>query len=40
MKAERDELNQKPDWLMEQMRLSRKKLYGASSERLEVELVG
>ena len=40
LKVERDELNQKLDWLMEQVRLSRKKLYGASSERLEEELVG
>ena len=40
LKAERDELNQKLDWLLEQVRLSRKKLYGASSERLEEELMG
>ena len=29
----RDELNQKLDWLLEQVRLNRKKLYGVSSER-------
>ena len=40
LKAERDELNQKLDWLLEQVRLSRNKLYGASSERLEEELMG
>lgn len=40
LKAERDELNQKLDWLLEQVRLTRKKLYGASSEQLEEELVG
>lgn len=40
LKSERDELNQKLDWLLEQVRLSRKKLYGVSSERLEEELVG
>ena len=34
LKAERDELNQKLDWLLEQVRLNRKKLYGVSSERL------
>ena len=33
LKAERDELNQKLDWLMEQMRLTKKKVYGASSEQ-------
>ena len=38
--AERDELNQKLDWLLEQVRLNRKKLYGVSSERLEEELIG
>ncbi len=32
LKAERDELNQKLDWLMEQVRLAKKKTYGASSE--------
>lgn len=31
LKAERDELNQKLDWLMEQVRLAKKKVYGASS---------
>lgn len=40
LKAERDELNQKLDWLLEQVRLNRKKLYGVSSERLEEELIG
>ena len=40
LKAERDELSQKLDWLLEQVRLSRKKLYGSSSERLEEELMG
>ena len=40
LKAERDELSQKLDWLLEQVRLSRKKLYGVSSERLEEELIG
>lgn len=40
LKAERDELNQKLDWLMEQMRLAKKKIYGVSSERVEEELVG
>ena len=39
-KAERDELNQKLDWLLEQAHLSRKKLCGAFSERLEEELMG
>ena len=29
LKAERDELNQKLDWLLEQAHLSRKKLCGA-----------
>ena len=28
LKAERDELNQKLDWLMEQVRLAKKKVYG------------
>ena len=37
LKAERD---QKLDWLLEQVRLNRKKLYGVSSERLEEELIG
>ena len=40
LKAERDELNQKLDWLMEQMRLAKKKVYGASSEQTKAELVG
>ena len=40
LKAERDELNQKLDWLLEQVRLNRKKLYEVSSERLEEELIG
>ena len=31
LKVERDELNQKLDWLMEQMRLAKKKVYRASS---------
>lgn len=39
-KAERDELNQKLDWLLKRARLNRKKLYGVSSERLEEELMG
>ena len=30
LKVERDELNQKLDWLMEQMRLAKKKVYRAS----------
>ena len=30
LKAERDELNQKLDWLMEQVRLAKKKVYGTS----------
>lgn len=34
------ELNQKLDWLMEQMRLAKKKVYGASSEQMKEELVG
>ena len=33
LKAERDELNQKLDWLMEQVRLAKKKVYGTSSEQ-------
>ena len=33
LKAERDELNQKLDWLMEQVRLAKKKVYGTSSSR-------
>ena len=40
LKAECAELNQKLDWLLEQVRLTKKKLYGASSEQLEEELVG
>ena len=40
LKAERDELNQKLDWLMEQMRLTKKKVYGASSEQTKEELIG
>ena len=40
LKAERDELNQKLDWLMEQVRLAKKKVYGASSEQTKEELVG
>ena len=40
LKAERDELNQKLDWLMEQMRLAKKKVYGASSEQTKEELAG
>lgn len=40
LKAERDELNQKLDWLLEQAHLSRKKLCGAFSERLGEELMG
>ena len=40
LQTENAELNQKLDWLMEQMRLTKKKLYGASSEQLEEELVG
>lgn len=39
LKAERDELNQKLDWLLEQAHLSRKKLCGAFSERLGEELM-
>ena len=39
-KAERDELNQKLDWLLKRARLNRKKLYGVSSERLEEEQMG
>ena len=39
-KAERDELNQKLDWLLKRSRLNRKKFYGVSSERLEEELMG
>ena len=39
-KAERDELNQKLDWLLKRARLNRKKFYGVSSERLEEELMG
>ena len=34
------ELNQKLDWLMEQMRLAKKRVYGASSEQTKEELVG
>ena len=34
------ELNQKLDWLMEQMRLAKKRAYGASSEQTKEELVG
>ena len=33
LKAERDELNQKLDWLMEQVRLAKKKVYGTSAEQ-------
>ena len=40
LKAERDELNQKLDWLMEQVRLAKKKVYGTSSEQTKEELVG
>mgnify|MGYP000638680063 CR=1 FL=1 len=40
LKAERDELNQKLDWLLKRALLNRKKLYGGSSERLEEELIG
>ena len=32
------ELNQKLDWLMEQMRLAKKRAYGASSEQTKEEL--
>ena len=39
LKAERDELNQKLDWLLEQAHLSRKKLCGAFWERLGEELM-
>ena len=39
LKAERDELNQKLDWPLEQAHLSRKKLCGAFSERLGEELM-
>ena len=37
LKAERDELNQKLDWLMEQVRLAKKKVYGTSSEQTKEE---
>jgi hypothetical protein len=40
LKAERNELNQKLDWLMEQVRLTRKKLYGSSSEKTREEVEG
>lgn len=40
LKAERDELNQKLDWLMEQVRLTKKKLYGSSSEQTREEAEG
>ena len=40
LKVERDELNQKLDWLLKRARLNRKKFYGVSSERLEEELMG
>lgn len=40
LKAERDELNQKLDWLMEQVRLAKKKAYGASSEQTKEEVIG
>ena len=40
LKVERDELNQKLDWLMEQMRLAKKKVYRASSEQTKEEVVG
>ena len=33
LKAERDELNQKLDWVMEQVRIAKKKFYGTSSEQ-------
>lgn len=38
--AEKEELAQKLDWLMEQVRLTKKKLYGVSSEQTREELVG
>lgn len=40
LKAENNELTRKLDWLMEQVRLTRKKIYGASSERTKEELEG
>ena len=40
LKAENSELTQKLNWLMEQVRLARKKLYGVSSEQTKEELEG
>ena len=41
LKAERDELNQKLDWLLEQAHLSRKKqMFGASFEQAAEQLLG
>lgn len=38
--AQNTELTQQVDWLMEQLRLSKKKIFGASSEKTKAELVG
>lgn len=40
LKTERDELNQKLDWLMKQVCLIRKKLYGLSAEQNREEVRG
>ena len=40
LKGENAELNQKVDWLMEQLRLLKKKQYGASSEQRKEQLDG
>ncbi|MEG2834363.1 MAG: transposase, partial [Ruthenibacterium sp.] len=38
-RSEYEEMRSQIDWLMEQLRLSKKKQFGASSERLEEGLV-
>lgn len=40
LKAQNAELSGQVDWLLEQMRLAKKKLFGASSEKIQEEVMG
>ena len=40
LRKENENLSRQVDWLMEQMRLARKKVFGASSEKSSEELLG
>ncbi|MEG1428124.1 MAG: transposase [Oscillospiraceae bacterium] len=40
LRKENESLSQQVDWLMEQMRLAKKKAFGASSEKSHEELTG